>query len=939
MTFVAVNKMFATNDGLFSIKDRLKITDIYEDLKKDLIGDRGIIRRRRFDYSQSAAKTPSQRQAVLKKMNELANLKLAIEQNWDTIKQRHMDSLEPYDITFDEEENLISEDENANKQDSMDSTKVDSYRKSNGAFKLLLATLPDYEWLPGALKATRKKSSIGGTTFEQSDKVYNQLMNKLHDSPGLDTMLERLKDMAADPTTGYHYGKLYTRLTKQVHNDATNTDVVNIAKMTPSTLMLLGGFWKVMKKQNPDVPIVFILQGGEIVIADTELSNSSKQTRSEMTQNIIASIREDVSKRSTLYRVDEEGLHNPTDALKKVKLDSKKLNQYVRFLGAFGINFKLKDINKLTSDQKRTFRKATEGLLEDLQTRVNVLYWSGNAINSTKNLLLLGSIRAVIENPIFESTYFSIAGERTQNFIGPNATSDLYHALKGVRNKKDLATSRYSYLLNDVFVKNSLVMQKLFNGNTRKRNTQDIFKTIYVGGTINEEANKRTRSSRLRFGERLMQEVNLNIVGVYSNLVPGDSELEWAIQMHTEISPFITKPQVGRGEHQQIFEGYFIDEINLARDKRIVAWGRDKQDLRFFKDILDDYDKKLFRDKYGREMTDKEFKKANTVHKQIKESVKLAKKKMSPEKIYADNKTAIRAAVESFIVQDSKDTAQLLQDYNIITKHADGYTHRLAIKEDKLSPTQMAAIIKTLTVNYMVANIEQHKMLYSDPYQYADELKRIKNFNSPRQSLIHGTKKLYKAFHNIYNKGYEKGDLGYANMDRDHFRTITLRDVWSTMGKELASQYPGYTDAANKEGWEETDGAGVISFQAYRFYRLLAGDWLPNNEAQYRYDIGYQERVMAINKATGTAKSRLNAEFKKYKKTRRKHDQSTYTAVKPIVSGNKANVRNFNDIVLDKYALFPSVRGLARGTGPPHRTSFDERSPHPPCRTRHVLGL
>ena len=35
----------------------------------------------------------------------------------------------------------------------------------------------------------------------------------------------------------------------------------------------------------------------------------------------------------------------------------------------------------------------------------------------------------------------------------------------------------------------------------------------------------------------------------------------------------------------------------------------------------------------------------------------------------------------------------------------------------------------------MIANIELHKLVYSDPYQYSDELKRIKNFNSPRQPL------------------------------------------------------------------------------------------------------------------------------------------------------------------------------------------------------------
>lgn len=885
MTYKAVTRMFRTDEGLFAMKDKLSVSDLYEDIKEDLLGDNGIIEERKHHYNRIGILDISQRPAILKKISDYSDLKKAIEYNWEDIKSRHMDSLETYDIIFDEEENLIINEENLNKSDAMDSNKIDSFRKASSAIKLLFATLPDGELKPGTVKASSKMSSIGGVTFEQSDKIYITLLNKLHDSRNIDDMLSKLKDMAKDLEKGYPYERLYGRLTKErIYTDDVKSTPINVKKMSTSSLTLLGGFWKVMKKQNPDVPIVFILPGGDIVIGDTSLSNSSKQSRFEMVQNIIASIKEDAEENAKLYTVTATGLYNPTKALKNVTLNSNKPEEYIRFLKAFGIHFEQKDINKLTIDQKAVFRGATEGLLADLSSREDIFYWNITTMNSASNLLKLGSIKAIIENPIFESTYFSIKGERTQNFIGPNAVSNLFHALAPLKNNKELRGTRYEYLLDDKFSQGSVLMFRLFNPITgkRKKNTQDIFKTIYIGGTINEISGKRIQSSRLKYGERLAQEINLNLEGIYANLVPGDSELEWALKMHSKKTPFVSLGSISRKEYQKVFKDYFIDEINLSRDNRIVAKDRNAKDLRFFKDILQDSDPILY------------------------DTIQSTSKNISAEEVYEDNKAAIKATVEKFIVNDAKDTETLLKSYKIIRKKLDGnYTHELAFEEKILSPTQMADQIKMLTVNYMIANIEQHKMLYSDPYQYADELKRIKNFNSPRQALLHGSKKFSEAFHEIYNKGYKEGDLGYSNMNRETFRTVTLQDVWSVMPSDLADDYPGYVNPANKEAWEETDGAGLIGMQANRIFRLRISDWSPSNEEQYRYDIQYQEKVMEINAATPTERTVLLSAFKKFKDSRTKHDKSTYTPIKPIVTGNKANGRDFNDQLLDKYALFP----------------------------------
>ena len=118
----------------------------------------------------------------------------------------------------------------------------------------------------------------------------------------------------------------------------------------------------------------------------------------------------------------------------------------------------------------------------------------------------------------------------------------------------------------------------------------------------------------------------------------------------------------------------------------------------------------------------------------------------------------INAAVDAFIKQDAKDTEDLLRDYGIVYYGAEGLTIE-DIKFDKddieLTEKSLQDKLQVLSVNYMIANIEMHKLLYSDPYQYSDELKRIKNFNSPRQALMVGSQDVNAALNDVYNKGYQ----------------------------------------------------------------------------------------------------------------------------------------------------------------------------------------
>jgi hypothetical protein len=111
-----------------------------------------------------------------------------------------------YNIEFDENDQVqLNSDERAKESGWFDATKIDSFKKANGAVKLLLSTVPvvdnngDFVYSP-----------INGVTLLPASQVYMSLMNNLHTSRTIDEMMERLRKMAEnDP----NYRTLYGRLT------------------------------------------------------------------------------------------------------------------------------------------------------------------------------------------------------------------------------------------------------------------------------------------------------------------------------------------------------------------------------------------------------------------------------------------------------------------------------------------------------------------------------------------------------------------------------------------------------------------------------------------------------------------------------------------------------------------------------------------------------
>jgi hypothetical protein len=853
MTYLTLTDLVQNNKSLFSLaSSKFNKQDLYTRLKEEVqtaiaqtageaqrLVDQGLI---------------TQKQAA-SKIADTISLWKSVTDQWDELVDKHQEHLKSYNIEFDENDDVLINDEDASKKaDYQDANKIDSFKKANAAIKLLLSTIPITK-TNDAGEVETIPSSINGVKLLPTSEVYMSIMNNVHSSRNVDEMMERLRELALKDT---NYQALYRRLTK-------NDDLDSPAELTSTIkdihdLQLLAAFWKTFKKQSPDVKNVYILENGDIAVGDSNFTTAAAQVRDQFNNSIIKLL-----KGANPYFVYSSaakayvGKRGSTPTIKPT------IDTRIAFLKTLGIDFNREEVKlNLSSSEIAKFETAVDGIKKSINDAEKIATLNGKFLNINGRLRELAELKAKLDNPEFSSTYFNVNGERTQTFIGTNALSDLYDFLSQLDklDPAELAGTQYEYLITDDFAKNSVILQKMFDENgDRIAGSEELFKPGYADGLIDTIKGKKKQSSRLTYKERLIQELNLNLKGFYLNLVPGDASMEWMINTGNTVSA--KELLSGLGRVNEIFKGYFIDELNVSREERpiVKSIGRETTDLRFLKPIL------------GEQLHNSVINSEGTV-----------------EEVYAEFEEKINTAIEKFINNQNKSFSKTLTSYQILNQTGETFQMENVATPKNMSQEELDRQLTFLNVNFMINNIEMHKLLYSDPYQYKDELKRTKNFNSPRQAIISNSIEMNAAMNKLWNEGYEEGDISYTDFNKDFFKTTTLKDV------------KGISAVAEYDEWEETDGGGVIGFKSYRNFRIRAGEWNDNEEGQYRFDVAYEKEDKRIP---------LSTEEQRLIDAGNPGVKSAYTPIKPIVSGNKTNGRKYNDVVLDKFALYPMSYRIA----------------------------
>jgi hypothetical protein len=854
MTYATLTNLIATNQSLFDIPSKSRAV-LYKDAKDNMRYT--VVDKIKNMAAKMIKEGTATKEDLAPEVAQAEQLFAIIDKNWDEITDIFEEQLLSYSIEFDENDSTQTTNENnTGRGDYQESEKIDKFKKANAAIKLLFATIPYRN-----ARGKRILSSVNGVKLIPMSKVYIDLKNALYNSDTADDMMEKLREFVESQKP--EYGVIYERLTGQPSSEKLNP-YANVK--TDADLQLINSFYSVMKGQAPDVVTVYTTADGTVVTTDMSVGTASKQIAIDMENSIISSIQNNLGK---YYRYDAP---NKMYVSLKTNVENQTLGSLERsvlFMKSLGVDVPIRMIRRFGFESD--FNKAVAGIKKNLLEAEQIKFISSKTINTTGRVKEIADMLAKIQNPDFESTYFNLEGDRVQSFIGGNAISSLHDFLIKISNKKQLVGSRYEYLLTDNFANTgSVFMDQIFDKKSGDKlpKGNDVLTTAYAGGMIDESLGKRKDPSSLTPSERLKEELNLNLAGYYMNLVPGDASLDWA--NYTGNTVTLNSLKKDNSPIHEVFKGYFLSELAVSREDRKIVQDenetRKSTDLRFFKNIL-----------------------GPSLHEDVI-SYDPSKEK-SLEDVYAHFESRINTAIDAFIKKDVERRKAVYVNYNILSEEENGWNFNGVEFEKKkgLSENDVDVNIKYLSVNYMINNIELHKLVYSDPYFYKEELKRIKSFLSPRQAIIYGSAGLNAAMNNIYNEGYtDVEDLGYTDFTDDYFKTITLEDVKGVADIEgFSKEYESFT---------ETDGAGMISMKAYRNFRIRAANWNPNEERQYRYDVAFEKR----DKGQKLSPNELNL-----LEAGNPQVKSAYTPLKPIVAGAKMSKQSYNDVVLDKFALYP----------------------------------
>lgn len=863
MTYLTISELTAKKKSIFEVTNIGK-DDLYARIKGNVGYRLSLARKQLLDEIKAGKKTPEQSASTIKGYEVLYQNTM---NNWNKITEAHQEYVLPYQIDFDEnDEVLLRNEDNSGKEDYLDATKINSFKKASPALKLFLASLPEVDTNGNVILST-----VAGERLVPVSKVEMAIRNIASKSRTPDEMVGNIKKLADQDAT---YKLLYQRITYGIPN-------FNLSKMNSDHHMqLISALWKTFKKTAPDVKYIYILTNGDVVVDDSNFTQAADQALQDMESDMITVIKDPKSAYFTFDKEQNAYVGKPNGLAAKPTT----LPESIKFLSNLGIEFTEDEI--LNNGKYRAlFDGAVGGIYDSIKSAKKIATVNANVLDIKGRLRELAQIKAVITNPEFDSTYYNMNGELTQTFIGTNVHSDLYDNISQINNLSELENTSFSYLMTgaDAFAQNSAKIAELFNRKTGRaiedRKDSGLLKNGYADGIYNSLKNNRTESSKLTFRNRLVQQMNLGIKGYYANLVPGDSGLDHMTYMGNSVD-FTDTYNDQLKQIKTIFKGYFLDELAVSREKRpIVApkeSGRLTTDLRFFKNILSP---------------------------ELHDEIVLGKvnKDKSVLQVYEAYENKIDAAVEKYILKNTASYMTVLNSYGLITNKVTEQEEEddtvgienVAIGND-LIQTEFDSRMFGLVANFAINNIEFHKLVYGDPYRYKDILKRGKNFNSPHQAIVYGSNNFNIAADKVYNKNYKPGDIAYTNFSRDGLNTATIEDI------KAGADHKGYTDL-----WEEGDGGGIVTLKGIRYMRINASEWSPADEKQFIYEVAYEkaDKDLPMSPEESIALANGNPQV-----------QSVFTPKKPIGVGNLGN-QVWNNPLLDKFSLYPISYRMAKELG------------------------
>ncbi len=543
----------------------------------------------------------------------------------------------------------------------------------------------------------------------------------------------------------------YYRIFNRLGGDAKN-GILDYSSFGTADWRFYTQFVQSFSKSNPFVQVAIqrVTEDGiESFTAPGDKTSALNKTRNEWFQNIKELSKSDSSfiiktkneKGTPIYAIDNKNKNYPS---KQSLLEPKRVQNYLKNIG---IEFPLSFIEKINTNekQKKAFDNAVTKIYEMGPKGYAVL--SGEKFSEVdSHVRTLADMYVRLTNPDQETTRLNINNERTNNFSDSNAPSVFEAEFNESMTLDELFNTRPE--LRDVFSTNSLLIQKdgmFFDENGNKIDGKSI-RIGVIEGLRNEISDRGVSISSLSKGQRFTVEINENINGNYYILIPADSSTERMLELGRIVEYDLFNEGANRAfaRAKKIFRGYLEDEINLALDwktrSKLAATAENAKQLRFFKDIL-------------------EPSLVDDIHKAIAEG------KSTKDILALVSDEALEESLKNTLTNLNQSTLNDLIETGEVTKIGDNYSYTMLdsnfardnkLNREFLSQDEIMQVLSFVNMNYMIANIEMHKFIFGDPYQFKikdgklDETKRIKSWLSPRRITV-DLPEQNKKFNEVYN--------------------------------------------------------------------------------------------------------------------------------------------------------------------------------------------
>lgn len=826
-------------------------------------------------------------------------------------------------IEFNEEDLININDSEVNKNDyAREPFSVDYKKSAPIGIKFVSATLierePTNQEDSNSFKLPKPKVNPKTQTYSLLDygRVFSTMLDKLKNTTSVKKVIDKLINLA---NRDANYVSMFQRLGGNI-GDKT----IDFSKFKFEDWRLFIEMMQTYTKQKPDAIVQYISQG-QVYSGSAMVTGIVNKTTREWIQNLRSLSKEDDS----IIKYDSvDKTYSITDLS---EIPSETPLEKVKFLEKLGIIFPIEAWEKLKESQQKEFTIAVATLKKYLQEAKEIMNIQKKTLDVAGHYDKLAQLLVSVTNPNQETTRINLDGKQTNSFTDNNTPSIFENEFNEVANIDELLALRPELL--DVFSTNGKT-GKDFETNSQilklggpffdkdGNRTSLQLKVGYIEGTLQKDDNKGKSSKALGLGDRFTQEINQNLIGYYYIMIPADGSTEWMMNLGNHVSfEDVEQGTDGWRKVYKIFKGYLNDDIALALDSDNRQSLRNvknrAKELRFFKDILPE---KILSE--VNDMIEKGLSK-ETINNYIEENIDAVNQSV---KEYIESKVDKTIDVLKnnnqieFVKRDEKTGI----DYYKYKMLNDDFVKLEGLKKNQLTEDDVRNIITFANINYEINNVEFHKFIFGDPYQFEvkkdgslDATKRFKSFFSPRRTTFDTPEFNTFLNDNMNNAGdvqLQPGDPGYHQY-KAWIDTVTVDDVIVAGSVSRMENLPKEIRDAFAET-KEADAASIMMDTTYRELKMKNHQWddKGSDEAWHQWEMAWTRLNLPKdvfeypNDERGRA---LKAHDEALVKT--KKPKHVIEVVKPIVSGVKHGSKNIN-LVLDKFSQMPLYYSMVKGT-------------------------